>query len=244
MRYTLITVCVAAITIMSCAKQKEPELEEGLKLKSFIVDTSALFSRSVNGFAESGEDLPRRYVRRKFIDLAGMSYNISEFAGHVVRYNPKDTSYSIIDITRSLKQGYPRLEMIEDGLIYNKTVTSNASFNGSVVVGSIKIGAKSSMEFLIQDIAVSIVSDSLIDEEAIKSKYGNLPDSLKERTFFVKSALLSYVNYKTFDEMEFTADVNYMFATIGGKTYGSNTTFSKERMVSMDLYSLADIMNK
>ncbi len=98
------------------------------------------------------------------------------------------------------------------------------------------------MELIIQDVIFSIITDDLILKEEVKKVAEKLTETERKNYFFVKGTTLTIVNNKKYKEQKFDAKINYTFVTAEGKVYGNNEKFSRERLVSLDLVALDEIL--
>ena len=190
------------------------------------------------------EELPESFKNRTFIkNLSALTYKLEEIPGHIVKYDESKKDYKIVSLTRLVKNNqYPEATIIEDGILYSSKINSRASFNGSFLIGGLKVDSKSIMELIIQDIVFSIIPDSLILKKEIKKIAENIAQSKRPNYFFIKGTTLTIINNKKFKEQKFEAKVNNTYVTAEGKVFSSNEKFSRERLVSLDLISLDDIL--
>jgi hypothetical protein len=152
------------------------------------------------------ERLPLTYTSRKFINAAAIGYDIYYLPGNIVKYNAADTTYRVVTLKALIeKNGKPITELVQDGLLYSNRINRQASFNASFMIGGVSADDQSMVELLIQDINKSIVPDSLVDINAINAIKAKIPDAEKLNYFFVRSALLTFVNHKKFRSTSFSA---------------------------------------
>jgi len=83
------------------------------------------------------------------------------------------------------------------------------------------------MELVIQDVAKSIVPDTLIDVDVLKTFAESIPADQRNN-------YMTFVNNNKYSEINCDAKVNSSYVTAGGKVYATNDKFSRERMVSLD----------
>ena len=229
-----------------CSKKQNNEVRLIDTEKSFRlmekseIDTLSNRSNTIK-IAPGYEELPKSYTSRKFLrNLAGFSYGIAYLPGSIVRYNTSDSNYYIVLINGHnavLKENkMPTINFIENGMIYSNRIGNGASFNGSVWIANIDVQKDQIMELVIQDVCLSVAPDSILDVELLKKITG-------KNLFLVTSAMLSIINYKKFTQTNISGSVNILYIKVGGKTYASYDKFSRERVVSVDLISLDDIIN-
>ena len=190
------------------------------------------------------EDLPRSYKARKFLnDISGFSYDLFMIPGNIVSYNSKDSSYSFRTLKAITKNHKPPVvAAINDGNVYSAKINSNTSFNGSYLIGGINVGRDEIVELNIQDVAISSVPDSLIDNDAIEAAIAKIPEDDKKNLYFIKSVTLTTVDNRKYVEAKFDASINSCFVTAGGKTYSSNEKFKRDRVVSMFIVPLSNLI--
>jgi|GEM_PF-5021016 len=190
------------------------------------------------------EELPQTYRNRTFIKhLSSLSYKLDEIPGYIVRYDKNIKDYKIVSLVRYVKNNeYPQSKLIEDGIIYSSKINSGANFNGTVLIAGLTVDSKSIMELIIQDVMLSIVPDTLILKDEIKKIAQSIPTIDRKDYYYIKGTTLTLVNNKKYKEQKFEAKVNSTYVTASGKVYASNDRFSRERLISLDLISLDDIL--
>lgn len=192
----------------------------------------------------TSEELPETYKNRTFIkNLSSLTYKLDEIPGHIVKYDKIKKDYKIVSLVRLVKDNqYSETKIIDDGVLYSSKINSGASFNGSFLIGGLSVDSKSIMELIIQDVMLSIVPDTLILKDEIKRIAGNIDQSERAKYYFIKGTTLTLVNNKKYKEQKFEAKVNNTYVTAEGKVFASNEKFSRERLISLDLISLEDIL--
>ncbi|HWD89483.1 MAG TPA: hypothetical protein VG367_15230 [Mucilaginibacter sp.] len=191
------------------------------------------------------EELPRSYKQRKFLnDASSITSDLFMIPGNIVTYNPKDSSYqfrTLKAITRNNKP--PIVTSISDGQVYSAKINSTTSFNGTYLIGGLTVSRDQIMELNINDVAISTVPDSLVDVDAIKSAISGMTDDDKKNLYYIKAATLTTIDSRKYTESKFDAAVNSCFVTAGGKTYGSNEKFKRDKNVSVFIIPLDHILN-
>lgn len=189
------------------------------------------------------EELPQTFQNRTFIkNLAALPYKLEEIPGHIVKYDDERKDYIIVSLARFVKDNrYPEVTVIEDGILYSSKINSEAGFNGSFMIGGLKVDSKNIMELIIQDVIFSIIPDEFILKDTIEKEASKLSDTERKKYFFIRGTTLTIVNNKKYKEQKFDAKVNLTYVTAEGKVYGNKQKFSRERLVSLDLVSLEDI---
>lgn len=194
----------------------------------------------------NNEELPRTYTSRKVIkNLGAFTYDIFYIPGNIVRYDQTDSNYVLVTAKSILKNStQPKIEPLQDEVLYSNKIDNKASFNASALIGGLSANAEQLIELVIQDVSKSIALDSLIDLTILKALIQKVPEDKRKNYYFVKSALLTIVNFKKYSKADFSAKVNASFVTAEGKVYSSKDKFSKERIVSLDLISFDDLLDQ
>lgn len=190
------------------------------------------------------EKLPASYLNRKFLKgLAAMTYDIFLIPGNIVKYNENDSTYELKTLRGIIKNdSLPKVVNIEDGINYSSKINSGASINGSYLIGGASIEANRIMELIIQDISKSVIPPSLIDMDRIKSLTKNIPLRELKNYFYIKTATLTFINSRKYAETKIDFKINATYVTAEGKVYSTNDKFSRERLVSVDLVSLDNLL--
>lgn len=214
--------------------------------KVLEISTKGLFGKKPEPF--TNQELPKSYTDRTFLKgLVNSTYDIFLVPGYIVRLDPKTGEYQRKTLTAVIKNNkMPVSAPIdpESGLVYSNRINKSANFNAAAVIGGISVGDKQMMEFIIQDISSSTVPDSLIDKTLIASIVEKqIPEAERKNYFYVKSATLTLINNKLFKETSFEAKVNSTYVTAEGKVFNSNEKFSRNRIVSVELISLDNLIN-
>jgi hypothetical protein len=98
------------------------------------------------------------------------------------------------------------------------------------------------MELLIQDIAKSTLPDSVINDKKLMAFFKKIPAADRRNLYFIKGSLLTIINNKKYDKTSYTAKINTTRLTADGNTFKEANKFSKERLVSLDLISLDNVI--
>lgn len=216
------------------------EYEKGTTNKAMDVRTG-------NPMAEIGteaEALPVSYMDRKFLKGgAALTYDINLLPGNIVKYVPERNDYEIVSLARYVKNGeYPKNEWIQDGILYDQKINSGASFNGSGLIANLSIAKDQLAEVIIQDITKAIIPDELILKDDIRAAVQKLPAAELDKYYFVRSSVLTIINYRVFKKTSFNVGISCSYITADRKVYSSIDKMRKERKVSIDLISLKDIL--
>jgi hypothetical protein len=210
---------------------------------SFNTGTRESVSR-VNGIkfriADTTEDLPRQYKQRKFLnDISSMTEKFMLIPGNIVKFNPLDTAYEFKTLHGIIKGNrLPVSTVVNDGTIYSSLITSQTSFNGSYLIGGFRAEKDEVMDITIRDEAISVVPDSLVDIDAIKSAVAALSAEDRKGMFYVKAATISVIESKKYKLTKFDITKNAFYITRNGKTYGNQEKAKAEKVVSMFLVPL------
>ncbi len=209
-----------------------------------LSDTKRFLTKGGKPETFKNEELPESFKNRTFIkNLSALTYKLEEIPGHIVKFDDEKKDYKIMSLQRFVKDNqYPEATIIEDGILYSSKINSGASFNGSFLIGGLQVDSKSIMELIIQDVVMSIIPDSMILNKEIEKVAESIPVPEREKFFFIKGTTLTIINNKKFKEQKFEAKINNTYVTAEGKVFASNERFSRERLVSLDLISLNDIL--
>lgn len=190
------------------------------------------------------EDLPETFKNRTFIkNLAALPYKLEEIPGHIVKYDDIKKDFVIVSLSRYvLDNEYPETVIIEDGILYSSKINAEAHFNGSFMIGGLSVDHNSIMELIIQDVMYSIVPEDLILKKELKKKAQEIKPAELSKYFFIRSTLLTIINNKKYKSQKFDAKVNTTYVTIDGDVFASNEKFSRERLISIDLVPLAELI--
>lgn len=191
------------------------------------------------------EELPRSYKKRDFMNnISEASYDIFTIPGNIVKWNPKDSTFELKTLKAIIKGNRPPLaSAVNDGILYSAKINSSCSFNGTYLIGGLNVNKDEIMELNIQDAAKSLVPDSLIDVDVIKHIADGLPADERKNYFYVKGVVLTLIDNRKYTETKFDASINSCFVTAGGKTYGSNEKFQRERIISILKVSLDNLIS-
>jgi len=177
-------------------------------------------------------------------NISEASYDIFTIPGNIVKYNPKDSTFELKTLKAVIKGNKPPLATtVNDGILYSAKINSSCSFNGTYLIGGLNVSKDEIMELNIQDAAKSLVPDSLIDVDLIKHIADGLPADERKNYFYVKGVVLTLIDNRKYTETKFDASINSCFVTAGGKTYGSNEKFQRERIISILKVSLDNLIS-
>lgn len=260
MRGTFCLMSVLFYTLLASCNHTEEKnevsfLENGKAFKlvskgAMISDTSIKENSSLLGKGKpepfQNEELPKTYTSRKVIrNLGAFTYDIFYIPGNIVRFNESDSNYVFVTAKSILKDSkLPVVEVLQDEVLYSNKINNQASFNASTLIGGLSVTSDQLMELVVQDVSKSVAPDSLIDMDKLRAYINKVPADKKRNYYFIKSSLLTIVNFKKYSKSDFSSKINTSFVTAEGKVYSSRDKFSKERIVSMDLISFDDILDQ
>ncbi len=214
-----------------------------IKKKDLLFEAKQLESR-IEVLHEDMDALPVSYTSRTFLNSAGpISYSIQSIPGHIVKYVSEKDQYEIMSLTRFIKDADNlKPELIQEGNIFETKVKSGSSFNGTALIAHLTVAQNQLAEVVIQDVASIIPPDSSIMKDEIKKAVEKLPPDEIDKYFLVRTAMLTIINYRVFNESKFDAGISCSYITANRKTYSSLDKMKKERKISVDLVSLKNIL--
>lgn len=188
--------------------------------------------------------LPKTYTDRTFIkNLSGLSYDPFLLPGNILRYDEKLDDYKIVSLTSYIKQGKQlKSEVISDGLLFKDYLKEGMSLNGSYIIGSFKASKESIIEVNLTDISKTYVPDSLINKSLLEKDIKEYKLKEKGNYYWVKTATLTIANGSTFNESKFSKKINSVYITVDGEVYRTMRTQKKDRIVTLDLISINDLI--
>jgi len=219
---------------LQLAEIKQPELS---------LQAKQLESR-IAVLREDVDALPASYTSRTFLNSAGpISYSIQSIPGHIVKYDAEKDKYEIMSLTRFIKDADNlKPELIQEGNIFETKIKSGSSFNGTAFIADLAVAQNQLAEVVIQDVASMIPPDSSIMKDEIKKAVEKLPADEIDKYFLVRTAMLTIINYRVFNESKFDSGISCLYITVNRKTYSSLDKMKKERKISVDLISLKNII--
>ncbi len=221
-----------------------PAKKDSMKLQTDSLAFIGIQKKKPESFIN--EELPKSYTDRSFFTkLSASTYNLASVPGYIVKFDTSKKVYERKTLKPLIKNNkVPISDAINDGILYSNKINKNASFNASAIIGGLKVENKQMMELVVQDIVISYVPDSLVDCAAIKQIVENqIPVDQRKFYFYVKNSTLTIINNRVLKETSFNVNVNSTYVTAEGKIYNSNDKFSRERMVSVELISLDNLID-
>lgn len=207
---------------------------EIIESKSFKLNTTDLLD---------GE-LPKSFKNRTFWDgLSISTYDIFRLPGQIIK-KVGSNEYKPITVVPVIRENsIIENEIINDGVLFNDMLTKEKKLNGSFIIGGFEAKSDEVIEVSLTDLIKSSPDKDSIDIEKLK-KYKEFikdrPDS--ENYYFVNSALLTIGTGRKFKKSQFKKSVNTIYLTIGGSVYKSEEQIKKERIISIEITSLNDMI--
>jgi hypothetical protein len=218
---------ITAITVSVCA----PARAQGHIVKIKLNDGSA----SLNG------NLPKDYTNRTFIKGLAMYRNkIDDLAGCLILLEERDKA-SIIG--QFLRPGEPPLRnaALAD-VLYSSKVSTSFKMNGSYMIASAGASAGSIVELILTDVNGVLVPETSIPYLDICKAARNVDKELKKRIYYIRSAKLTSVHSRVYQEIGSEAGISGTVFSAAGKVYTSSDQFKTDYVVSVDLISLNNLL--
>lgn len=188
------------------------------------------------------EELPEDYRKRKFLkNLDYHACDLFSLPGNIIRYDPKENRHELM-LVSGLIANRPTARPVENSLIYDGKINSDASFNGSCMIGHCLVEETKLMELVIQDVAKSTILDEWINQVAIKRIYESLRIEERKHYYFVRSATLTFVNNKKYTVKHNRKSIHPSLLKEGGQTYSCAEKFSVQKVASLELVSLETLI--
>ena len=187
-----------------------------------------------------GFDLPDSYKSRTFIKgLAGFVNNIDQLVGSMILIEGNKTSV----LTRFVKEGKPPIVTTSSSdVIFNAKIDSKFRHNGAYSIASTKVEKDAIYEVVITDIGVAFLPEDYIPYLEICNASQNVNPTVRNRTFYVRSAKLTTVYTRAFKKTDVETAVNGIAFSAGGEVYSSSDQFRVDYIVSVDLVSLEKLL--
>ena len=218
---------ITAVALCVCA----PARAQGHIVKIKLNDGSA----SLNG------NLPKDYTNRTFIKGLAMYRNkIDDLAGCLILLEEKDKA-SIIG--QFLRPGEPPLRnaALAD-VLYSSKISTSFKMNGSYMIASAGASTGSVVELILTDVNGVLVPETSIPYLDICKAARNVDKGLKKRIYYIRSAKLTSVHSRVYQEIGSEAGISGTVFSAGGKVYTSSDQFKTDYVVSVDLISLTNLL--
>ena len=185
------------------------------------------------------EALPVHFVGRTFIrKLAAATYDIHTLPGNIVEMGV-DSNLTIVTLKSiSLPAYKPKLELLDNEILYDNRINDKASFNASFLIGGLSVEKDRMMQLIIQDVAKSSIPDSFRNDKKVAEILKKIPAARRKNLFYISGAVLTTVTSKKYDKSSYSSKVNTNWLTAEGSVFMEATKFSKDRLVSLDLIAL------
>jgi hypothetical protein len=197
--------------------------------------------RLTDGAATLNANLPRDYTDRTFIKGLAMYRNkIEDLTGCLILLEDRDKA-SIIG--QYIKPGEPALrnQALSD-VLYSSKISAAFKMNGSYMVASVAASHASVVELIVTDISGVLVPETAVPYLDICKAAKNVDKELKKRIYYIRSAKLSSVHSRVYQEIGAESGVSGTVFSAGGKVYSSSDQFKTDYVVSVDLVSLNNLL--
>lgn len=188
--------------------------------------------------------LPKTFYERAFFKgLSATTYDLFNLPGKIVKKTGQ-SSYNIVTPVQLIKTGTVlENDYIEEGLIFKDYLTKGMTANGSYIIGSFEAKTDQVVEITLTDILKSFPKPAHYDTERLKKYQEQIKDMEDSDTyFFVQSATLTIGSGRTFNSSKFNKDINSIYFTAKGKVYKTNELIKNERIITVELISLKDML--
>jgi len=188
--------------------------------------------------------LPKSFTNRTFWDgLSISTYDIFKLPGQIIKKIGPNEYIPITVVPVILENSVIENEIINDGVLFNEMLTKERKLNGSFIIGGFEAKSDEVIEVSLTDLIKASPNKGSIDIEKLKKYKESIkdrPDS--ENFYFINSALLTIGTGRKFKKSQFKKSVNTIYLTIGGSVYKSEEQIKKERIVSIEIASLNDMI--
>ncbi|WP_169515089.1 hypothetical protein [Hymenobacter norwichensis] len=194
-----------------------------------------------DGSASLNGNLPKDYTNRTFIKGLAMYRNkIDDLAGCLILLEEKDKA-SIIG--QFLRPGEPPLRnaALAD-VLYSSKVSTSFKMNGSYMIASAGASTGSIVELILTDVNGVLVPETSIPYLDICKAARNVDKELKKRIYYIRSAKLTSVHSRVYQEIGSEAGISGTVFSAAGKVYTSSDQFKTDYVVSVDLISLTNLL--
>ena len=195
--------------------------------------------------SDSGSTLnahfPRDYTDRTFIKGLAMYRNkVEDLVGCLILLEDKDKA-SIIG--QYVKSGEPplRSSALSD-VLYNSKISLASAMNGSYMVASVAASTASIVEIILTDVSGVLVPETSIPYLDICRAAKNVDKELKKKMYYIRSAKVTSVHSRTYQEVGSEVGISGTVFSAGGKVYNSSDQFKTDYVVSVDLVSLNNLL--
>lgn len=210
-------------------------------------DTSAnneIEVRKAEEFEFLNGKLPKTFYERDFYNgLSATTYDLFTLPGRIVKKTGTST-YEILTPVQLIKSGtVMENDYIEDGLLFKDYLTKGMLANGSYIIGSFKAKTDQVVEITLTDVLKSFPKPEVLDIERLKKYQIQIKDKDdSDKYFFIQSATLTIGAGRTFNSSRFKKDINSIYLTASGEVYKTDEQIKNERIVTVELISLKDML--
>ncbi|RAK66011.1 hypothetical protein [Hymenobacter edaphi] len=194
-----------------------------------------------DGAATLNANFPKDYTDRTFIKGLAMYRNkIEDLAGCLILLEDRDKA-SIIG--QYVKSGEPPLknQALSD-VLYSSKISATFKMNGSYMIASVAASTSSVVELIVTDINGVLVPEASIPYLDICRAAKNVDKELKKKIYYIRSAKLTSVHSRAYQEVNAESGVTGTVFSAGGKVYHSSDQFKTDYVVSVDLVSLTNLL--
>jgi hypothetical protein len=188
--------------------------------------------------------LPQTFYERSFYKgLSATTYDLFTLPGKIVKKTGKNT-YKILTPIQLIKSGTVlENDYIEDGLLFKDYLAKGMSANGSYVIGSFEANNDQVVEITLTDVLKAFPKQEVLDIEKLKKHQEQIKDREdSEQYYFIQSATLTIGTGRIFNSSKFKKDINSVYLTASGEIYKTNEQIKKERIITVELISLKDML--
>ncbi|WP_165903885.1 hypothetical protein [Hymenobacter gummosus] len=194
-----------------------------------------------DGAATLNGNLPKDYTDRTFIKGLAMYRNkIEDLAGCLILLEDKDKASIIGQYVRAGEPPFKNQALSD--VLYSSKISAAFKMNGSYMVASVAATHSSIVELIVTDINGVLVPETAIPYLDICRAAKNVAPELKKRIYYIRSAKLTSVHSRAFQEMSAETGLTGTVFSAGGKVYGSSDQFKTDYVVSVDLVSLTNLL--
>ncbi|WAC03507.1 hypothetical protein N7U66_08500 [Lacinutrix neustonica] len=188
--------------------------------------------------------LPKTFYERDFYKgLSATTYDLFTLPGKIVKKTGNNT-YKILTPVQLIKSGTVlENDYIEDGVLFKDYLAKGMSANGSYVIGSFEAKKDQVVEITLTDVLKAFPKQEVLDINRLKKyqeQIKNKEDS--EQYFFIQSATLTIGTGRTFNSSKFKKEINSIYLTASGEVYKTDEQIKNERIVTVELISLKDML--
>ncbi|MCC3158285.1 hypothetical protein LJ737_13635 [Hymenobacter sp. 15J16-1T3B] len=194
-----------------------------------------------DGMATLNANFPKDYTDRTFIKGLAMYRNkIEDLAGCLILLEDRDKA-SIIG--QYVKSGEPPLKNVAlSDVLYSSKISASFKMNGSYMIASVAATTSSVVELIVTDINGVLVPETSIPYLDICRAAKNVDKELKKKIYYIRSAKLTSVHSRAYQEVNAESGVTGTVFSAGGKVYSSSDQFKTDYVVSVDLVSLTNLL--